>query len=284
MNRALGMALAALYSLIVVSTVWAQEAPSPPLQEESAERIEQLSERGPVTVHISLEPVQPLIGDPLTLTLEATAEPGVELICARESTVELWDALVAAGGRPVGLAARDSLRLEKGLWLSGQDFTEACNPYEAGLGWVIKLDKASFHGKAALEAIKAQGVQRRLVALRGCTPLFAASNSSPRLASLLPGLMLSTRSRHCLLRSRSSTAEANHNHACSLRGSALMTWASSRLPVSLSPALTAAMPCCNRPSIARPFHRSARRTLTVGGLGAGMFATTASSTALRVTE
>ena len=94
-----------------------------------------------------------------------TGEPGCELLCPPERAAGLWDSLVEAGGRPAGLAARDTLRLEKGYCLSGQDFTEENNPYEAGLGWVVKLGKERFRGRGALERIKADGIGRRLVGL-----------------------------------------------------------------------------------------------------------------------
>jgi aminomethyltransferase len=103
---------------------------------------------------------------PLLLsTTGYTGERGAELLCPPEQAEPLWNALVAAGGRPVGLAARDSLRLEMGYLLSGQDFTEADNPFEAGLDWVVDLDKGDFSGAAALRRIKERGVTRRLVRL-----------------------------------------------------------------------------------------------------------------------
>lgn len=95
-----------------------------------------------------------------------TGEPGAEILCPPEDATELWDAFVGAGARPCGLAARDSLRLEKAYRLSGQDFTDAENPYEAGLGWVVKLGKGSFSGKYALSRIKERGPEKVLVGLR----------------------------------------------------------------------------------------------------------------------
>jgi aminomethyltransferase len=94
-----------------------------------------------------------------------TGEPGCELLCPPETAPRLWRALAEGGARPIGLAARDTLRLEKGYCLSGQDFTEANNPYEAGLGRVVKLGKTSFCGRAALERIKEEGPRRKLVGL-----------------------------------------------------------------------------------------------------------------------
>lgn len=94
-----------------------------------------------------------------------TGERGVELICRPEKATALWSALLAAGARPAGLAARDTLRLEKGMCLSGQDFTEANNPFEARLGWVVDLKKTSFSGRASLERIHKEGPKQRLVGL-----------------------------------------------------------------------------------------------------------------------
>lgn len=94
-----------------------------------------------------------------------TGEPGAELICRPSVAIALWDALCAAGARPAGLAARDTLRLEKGYCLSGQDFTEENNPYEIVLGRVVKLGKPSFTGRAVLEKIKAEGPKQKLMGL-----------------------------------------------------------------------------------------------------------------------
>jgi aminomethyltransferase len=94
-----------------------------------------------------------------------TGEPGVELICVPDVAERLWNELVAAGGIPCGLAARDTLRLEKGMNLSGQDFTEENNPFEARLAWVVNLKKESFSGREALARIKAEGPKRKLVGL-----------------------------------------------------------------------------------------------------------------------
>jgi len=94
-----------------------------------------------------------------------TGEPGCEVLVPADKGEHLWDALIAAGGKPCGLAARDTLRLEKGYCLSGQDFTEENNPLEAGLAWVVKLSKSDFSGKAAIEQVKRDGVKKKLVGL-----------------------------------------------------------------------------------------------------------------------
>jgi aminomethyltransferase len=96
-----------------------------------------------------------------------TGEDGFELFCASEDAVTLWRALLEAGEpeglQPVGLGARDTLRLEARLMLYGNDITEETHPFEAGLGWVVKLDAGDFIGRNALRAIKASGLQRKLV-------------------------------------------------------------------------------------------------------------------------
>jgi len=79
----------------------------------------------------------------------------------------VWRALLEAGQphglQPVGLGARDTLRLEARLMLYGNDITEETHPLEAGLGWVVKLDAGDFIGREALRAIKAAGLERKLV-------------------------------------------------------------------------------------------------------------------------
>lgn len=97
-----------------------------------------------------------------------TAEDGFELFCSNEDAPALWRALVTAG-KPLGLeaaglGARDTLRLEGRLSLYGNEIDETTNPLEAGLAWVVKLDKPrDFLGKDALKAIKAKGNARRMV-------------------------------------------------------------------------------------------------------------------------
>ena len=95
-----------------------------------------------------------------------TAEDGFEIFCAARDAERVWDRLcqaaAAAGGRPVGLGARDTLRLEGRLALYGNDLDETTTPLEAGLGWVVKLDGADFVGRDALRAQKAAGVTRKL--------------------------------------------------------------------------------------------------------------------------
>ena len=93
-----------------------------------------------------------------------TGEDGFELYVEAGSAPALWDALMATGRvAPCGLGARDTLRLEMGMALYGNDIDDRVTPYEANLAWLVKLAKGDFVGKAALEAQKAAGVPRRLV-------------------------------------------------------------------------------------------------------------------------
>ena len=96
-----------------------------------------------------------------------TGEDGFELYCRDRDSVALWEAMTGAGAKPIGLGARDSLRLEMGYALYGQEIDDTITPLEAGLGWIVKLDKgAPFVGDAALRAQKQRGVTRKLVGFR----------------------------------------------------------------------------------------------------------------------
>ena len=96
-----------------------------------------------------------------------TGEDGFELYCRWRDTVALWDAVTKVGAVPIGLGARDSLRLEMGYALYGQEIDDTITPLEAGLGWILKLDKgAQFVGQEALRAQKERGVTRKLVGFK----------------------------------------------------------------------------------------------------------------------
>jgi len=95
-----------------------------------------------------------------------TGEDGFEIIVPEDAAVALWQELAAAGVLPCGLGARDTLRLEAGMNLYGQDMDEGVTPWEAGLAWTVALDEGrDFIGRAALEAQKAAGVPRAMVGL-----------------------------------------------------------------------------------------------------------------------
>jgi aminomethyltransferase len=96
-----------------------------------------------------------------------TGEDGFELYVPAPQAARLWDALIdrgrAHGIQPVGLGARDTLRLEMAYALYGNDIDATTNPLEAGLGWVVKPAKGDFLGREAIEAVRARGPARRLV-------------------------------------------------------------------------------------------------------------------------
>ena len=93
-----------------------------------------------------------------------TGEDGFEIIVPEQYAVALWNALATAGVHPAGLGARDTLRLEAGMNLYGQDMTEDITPWEAGLAWTVSLDAdRDFIGRVALEKQKAAGVPRELI-------------------------------------------------------------------------------------------------------------------------
>lgn len=91
-----------------------------------------------------------------------TGEDGVELLCAPSDAGRLWDAVLAAGAVPAGLAARDTLRLEACFHLYGNDLMESRGPIEAGLGWCCK-EATGFVGAEAVAAARAAGPKERLV-------------------------------------------------------------------------------------------------------------------------
>ncbi len=91
-----------------------------------------------------------------------TGEDGVELLLAPEHATAVWDALTSRGATPVGLGARDTLRLEVCFHLYGNDLSEDRGPIEAGLGWCCKED-TDFIGAAAIRAARADGTAEQLV-------------------------------------------------------------------------------------------------------------------------
>ncbi len=94
-----------------------------------------------------------------------TGEDGFEIYCRAHDTATIWDALTGDGkAAPIGLGARDTLRLEMAYALYGNDIDDTVTPLEASLGWIVKLDKgAPFVGRDALKQQKERGVTRRLV-------------------------------------------------------------------------------------------------------------------------
>ncbi|MFM7774169.1 MAG: glycine cleavage system aminomethyltransferase GcvT [Candidatus Kapaibacterium sp.] len=113
-----------------------------------------------------------LAGRPMILSRTGyTGEIGMEIYFEGDESVctEVWNAVFEAGAEfgiePVGLGARDTLRLEKGYCLYGNDIDETTNPLEAGLGWITKLAKVPFNGSDVIASVKDAGVTRKLVGL-----------------------------------------------------------------------------------------------------------------------
>ncbi|MEO0142417.1 MAG: glycine cleavage system aminomethyltransferase GcvT, partial [candidate division WOR-3 bacterium] len=96
-----------------------------------------------------------------------TGEDGFEVYMNRRDAERIWNIIFEAGQefgiKPIGLGARDTLRFEMRYCLYGNDIDQTTNPLEAGLGWIVKLDKGDFIGREALLKIKEKGLKRRLV-------------------------------------------------------------------------------------------------------------------------
>jgi aminomethyltransferase len=95
-----------------------------------------------------------------------TGEPGIEIAVPAERAAVVWNALAIGGLRPAGLGARDTLRLEAGLPLHGQELGPGITPLQADLGWVVGWSKPTFRGREALVVERAEGPRR---ILRGIT-------------------------------------------------------------------------------------------------------------------
>ena len=94
-----------------------------------------------------------------------TGSGGYELYIPNSKASEIWDALLKADVTPCGLGARDTLRMEMGFCLYGNDIDETTNPIEAGLGWITKFTK-DFTDRKRLEDIKAEGPARKMIGLK----------------------------------------------------------------------------------------------------------------------
>jgi aminomethyltransferase len=152
--------------------------------ENSSDNIAQLAIQGPNAIHalqkltdidLSTIPyyhfkVGSMAGIPNIIISNTgyTGAGGFELYFYPNVAKELWDAIFKAGAeydiQPVGLGARDTLRLEMGFCLYGHDINDTTSPIEAGLGWITKfVDGKNFTNRAALEKQKAEGVSRKLI-------------------------------------------------------------------------------------------------------------------------
>ncbi len=99
-----------------------------------------------------------------------TGEDGFEIFISADQVERVWDAILEKGAHagvlPAGLGARDATRLEAALRLYGNDMDTTVNPYEAGLGWTVRLEKGAFIGREALVRVRADGAKRTLVGLQ----------------------------------------------------------------------------------------------------------------------
>jgi aminomethyltransferase len=112
-----------------------------------------------------------VLGEPSIIARTGyTGEDGFEIYVPWHKGAKIWNACLETGQpfgiKPCGLGARDTLRTEMKYALYGHEIDKDLNPLEAGLGWVVKLDKPDFTGKAALVALKEAGLKRKLVGLK----------------------------------------------------------------------------------------------------------------------
>jgi len=139
-------------------------------------------------------------GDDWTLVSRTgyTGEDGFEIYVRAPRAEDLWDRVFAAGTphgiRAIGLGARDTLRLEMGYCLYGNDIDETTNPLEAGLGWTVRAEKGEFIGREAIESVRKEGVARRLLGLilegnRIARPGFEVTDLERRVGTVTSGTM-----------------------------------------------------------------------------------------------
>ena len=108
------------------------------------------------------------LGDAKNLLIATTGYTGertFEIFVPNEEAEEVWKQILASGVAPCGLGARDTLRLEMGYMLYGNDINDETSPLEAGLGWITKLKKGPFNGSDVIQQRKTDGLQRKLVGL-----------------------------------------------------------------------------------------------------------------------
>jgi aminomethyltransferase len=147
------------------SDEWAQLAFQGPLAAQVLQRLTKVNLSAIKTYRFSSGEVA---GAPCIVARTGyTGEDGFELFCRPDRARALWAALLDAGkpekAEPTGLGARDSLRLEMAYRLYGSDMDDSTTPLEAGLAWVVKLDKGDFVGRDALLKQKEAGLTRKLV-------------------------------------------------------------------------------------------------------------------------
>ena len=134
---------------------------------QAREKVHQLLPAGVAAEVADLKPFSAAIDGPRLIARTGyTGEDGYEIVMPDVEAEDWWRRLAEAGVRPCGLGARDTLRLEAGMNLYGQDMDEEVTPLESGLAWTVAMkDERSFIGRAALQQQKAAGWQRKLVGL-----------------------------------------------------------------------------------------------------------------------
>ncbi|MCR6662843.1 MAG: glycine cleavage system aminomethyltransferase GcvT [Luteimonas sp.] len=147
-------------SMVAVQGPTARERVTGLLAEADATRV------GKLARFAAAEVADARFGDLFVARTGYTGEDGFEIVVPESNAVALWDALLEAGVKPAGLGARDTLRLEAGMNLYGQDMDEAVTPLEAALAWTVAFDEGrDFTGRDVLERQKADGVPRQMVGL-----------------------------------------------------------------------------------------------------------------------
>ncbi len=158
-----------------------------------------------------------------------TGEDGFEIYVRASRALQTWDRVFEAGRpaliRPIGLGARDTLRLEMGYCLYGNDIDETTNPLEAGLGWTVRLDKTAFLGQEALVEAQRRGLDRKLVGLvldgeriarHGCEvtfqgqPVGIVTSGSMGISIGKPVAMAYTRKEHAAVGSKLEVRTRGH--------------------------------------------------------------------------
>jgi len=94
-----------------------------------------------------------------------TGEDGVEILLAEDMATDLWNKLLEANVQPCGLGARDTLRLEAGMHLYGQDMNEDITPLECGLAWTVRKVDMDFVGAGALEKLREAGINKKMIGI-----------------------------------------------------------------------------------------------------------------------
>jgi aminomethyltransferase len=132
-----------------------------------------------------------------------TGEDGLEFVVPAEQGQRLWQELLRRGGKPCGLGARDTLRLEAGMPLYGHELDEGTDPFQAGLGWAVKFDKGDFLGSARLQERRQDtSLPRRVglelagkrIAREGC-PVLASQESGEVIGRVTSGTLAPTLQR-----------------------------------------------------------------------------------------